>query len=134
MFNAKVYKISVVSLSGMMEEIYATKQTILQWNQGNAEHTGKMFLIVDGPQSADVLVGVVDNRIENKELIVESLNAGKRVMLFFNAFADPNNTIPNEHTAAEAFRIQMQQHCFCAEFSRVAQLTKLINEQLDKIS
>ena len=133
MFNAKVYKISVVSLSGMMEEIYATKQTILQWNQDNAEHTGKMFLLVDGPQSADVLVGVVDNRIENKELVVESLNAGKRVMLFFNAFADPNNTIPNEQTVVVAFHNQMQQRCFCAEFSRAAQLTKLINEQLKMI-
>lgn len=133
MFNAKVYKISVVSLSGMMEEIYATKQAIQQWNQDNAEHTGKMFLLVDGPQSADVLVGVVDNRIENKELVVESLNAGKRVMLFFNAFADPNNTIPNEQTAVMNFRSQMQQRCFCAEFSRVAQLTKLINEQLEVI-
>ena len=92
-----------------------------------------MFLLVDGSQSADVLVGVVDNRIENKELVVESLNAGKRVMLFFNAFANPNNTIPNEQSAVMAFRNQIQQHCFCAEFSRVAQLIKLINEQLNMI-
>ena len=133
MFNAKVYKISVVSLSGMMEEIYATKQAIQQWNQDNAEHTGKMFLLVDEACTVDVLVCVVDNRIENKELIDQSVNAGKWVMLFFNAFADPNNTIPNEQTAVMNFRSQMQQRCFCAEFSRVAQLTKLINEQLEVI-
>lgn len=31
MFNAKVYKIAVLSLSGIMEEVYAAKQTIQQW-------------------------------------------------------------------------------------------------------
>ena len=31
MFEAKVYKIKVVSLSGIMEEVYVAKQTIQQW-------------------------------------------------------------------------------------------------------
>lgn len=80
-------------------------------------------MLEDEPQSAVFLVGVIDNRIENKELIIESLNAGKQIMLLFNAFTDPNNTISNEQAAVEASHRQMQQHCYCAELSRVAQLT-----------
>lgn len=56
MFEAKVYKITVLSLSGIMEEVYAAKQTILQWNQECAEQTGKLFLTVDDSQTADVIV------------------------------------------------------------------------------
>ncbi len=73
MFNAKVYKISVVSLSGMMEEIYATKQTIQQWNQECADHTGKLFMTVDDSQTEDVLIGIVGNRLEYNTAKVGSI-------------------------------------------------------------
>ena len=52
MFNAKVYKIAVISLSGVMEETYAAKETVQKWNQENAENTGKLFLLVDEPMKS----------------------------------------------------------------------------------
>ena len=85
MFNAKVYKISVVSLSGILDETYVAKEVIRQWNQAKASHEGKLFMPTEDPKAADALVGVVGNRVENADLIDDSLRKGKQVMLLFNA-------------------------------------------------
>lgn len=43
MFTAKVYKVVVGSLSGIMEEVKVAKEVIRNWNQENAERGGKVF-------------------------------------------------------------------------------------------
>ena len=133
MFNAKVYKLSVISLSGIMEETFAAKDCVRLWNLANAERTSKLFLTVDEPQAADVLVGVVDNRLEKTEFIEEGLKAGKQVLLFFNAYSDPKNTIASEQAAVTEYMSQMQKRCFCGEFNSPAALAKLLEEQLNKL-
>ena len=134
MFQATVYKLSVLSLSGMVEETYAAKEQVRKWNVANAQAAGKLFLPVDDVQAADVVVGIIGNRLEKTELIDESLKAGKRVLLFFNAYNDPKNTIASEAQAFAAFRAAAQARCFCAEYNGVQQLCSLLCEQLDKIS
>ena len=134
MFTASVYKIAVISLSGMMEETYAAKEEVRRWDLSNAQAAGKLFLPVDDAQAADVLVGIIGNRLEKTELIDESLTAGKRVLLFFNAYNDPKNTIASEAQAVAAFRAAAQARCFCAEYNGVQQLCSLLCEQLSKIS
>ena len=134
MFQATVYKLSVLSLSGMVEETYAAKEEVRRWDLSNAQAAGKLFLPVDDVQAADVVVGIIGNRLEKTELIDQSLTAGKRVLLFFNAYNDPKNTIASEAQAAAAFRAEAGARCFCAEYNGVQQLCSLLCEQLGKIS
>lgn len=133
MFNAKVYKLSVISLSGIMEETFAAKESVRLWNVTHAERSGKLFLAVDTPETADVLVGVVGNRLEKTELIEASLKAGKNVLLFFSSYQDPKNTIASEQAAATEYMSQVQKRCFCGEFNSPSELAKLFEEQLNKI-
>lgn len=133
MFNAKVYKIAVFSLSGIMEETYAAKETIRKWNEANAESTGRMYLLVDNPQTSDKVVGIIGNWLENKTIVEDNLTAGKQVLLFFNAYADPNNTIASEQQTVLAFKESMNGRCFIAEYNGVQELNGHIVEQLDKI-
>ena len=134
MFQATVYKLSVLSLSGMVEETYAAKEQVRKWNVANAQAAGKLFLPVDDVQAADVLVGIIGNRLEKTSLVDDALRSGKRVLLFFNAYLDPKNTIATEAQAVAAFRADAAARCFCAEYNGVPQLSSLLCEQLDKIS
>ena len=133
MFNAKVYKIAVLSLSGMMEVIYAAKEAVGAWNKTKAESTGKMYMLIDEPLQADVLVGIVGNRIERQELVEEIIKAGKQVSLFFNAYADPKNTIASEQLAVDTYKEKMEDRCFNADYNGVPELSNLLVEQLNKI-
>ena len=134
MFNAKVYRISVFSLSGMVEEIYAAKEAVAAWNKAKAESAGKMYMLVDEPLQADVLVGIVGNRLEKTELVEECLKKGKHVLLYFNAYSDPKNTIASEQQAVDEFKQAIRARCACAEYNGVPQLSRLLCEQFDKIS
>ena len=116
-----------------MDETYAAKEVVAQWNQSNASHEGKLFMHTDDPKTADVLIGVVGNGVENTEFIDESMRDRKQVLLFFNAYADPKNTITSEQIAVTDYLNQMQQRCFCAKFSGVSELKEILKEQLDKI-
>ena len=45
------------------------------------------------------------------------MKAGKIVLLFFNKYQDPENTIPAEGKAVEVFKEKMESKCVCCEFS-----------------
>lgn len=121
----------VGSLSGTMEEVYVAKEVIRKWNQENAEREEKLFLLVDSPmEDVDVLIGIVGNWIDKPESVLQMFEAGKKVMLFFNAFQDPKNTIPSEREEVITFKEQMKDHCLCIEYGRKVALEKIIEEQL----
>lgn len=65
-----------------MEETYAAKETIRKWNEANAESTGRMYLLVDNPQTSDKVVGIIGNWLGNKTIVEDSLTAGKQVLLY----------------------------------------------------
>ncbi len=120
MFTAQVYKVQIVCLSGIMEEVYTAQELIRKCNQNNAERTGKMFLLLADntiATDADVVIVIVGNYIEKAELIEEAVKAGKKVILFFSKYQDPKNTIPGEGKAVEAFKKDMETKCFCCEFN-----------------
>lgn len=48
MFTTQVYKVQIVCLSGIMEEIFVAQEVIKTWNQKNAEQAGKLFLPLAG--------------------------------------------------------------------------------------
>lgn len=116
-----------------MEEVFAAKECVRRWNVANAERAGKLFLTVDEPQAADVLVGVVDNHLGNTALVEDSLKAGRQVLLLFNTFYDPRNTMPSEQSAVADYMRQMGPRCYCAKFNGTQELSGLLNEQLEEI-
>lgn len=137
MFTAKVYRIMVGSLSGAMEEVYVAKETIRKWNQQNAEREGKVFIPVEwasNPEAirdVDVVVGVVDNWVNKQEIVEESIAAGKRVMLFFNAVQDSENTISGELEDVRLFKDRVQTQTFNASFYSNAEFVNQLNERLN---
>lgn len=133
MFDAKIYPLSLLSLSGIMAEVYAAKEAVQQWNQQHAESAGKLFLPVEDAQTADVIVAVVSGWLDSTALIEQSLDAGKTVLLFFNAYSDPTNTIACEQAVVNEYKSQMQQRCYCEEYNSPAELTSQLEEQLNKI-
>lgn len=124
----------VVSLSGTTEEVYVAKEVIRKWNQKNAEREGKLFLLVDSPmENVDVLIGIVGNWIDKPERVLQMVEAGKKVMLFFNAFQDPKNTIPSEREEMMAFEERMQGRCYCGEYNGSEELKRMVEKNLGKI-
>lgn len=132
MFEAKVYRVMVASLSGTMEEVYVAKEVIRKWNQENAERTGKLYMPVEC-QDVDVLIGIVGNRVEKTDAVLRLIEAGKKVMLFFNAFQDPKNTIPTEREEMMAFKDRMQGKCFCVEYNGSDELSSLMAKRIEEI-
>ena len=136
MFTAKVYRVMVGSLSGTMEEVFAAKETIRKWNLENAERTGKIYMLTDWSVKAnelhdvDVVIGIVGNWIERSDFIEDCIKNGKQVMLFFNAFHDPKNTMPSEHDAVMSFRNKMQNRCFCEEYNSSEELSNALIDKL----
>lgn len=101
MFSANVYRVMVGSLSGTMEEVYVTKDAICKWNLENAERTGRIFLPIEWsvkvrPDDVDVVLSMVGNWIDNTAFTEDCIKAGKQVVLFFNTYHDPKNTISSE--------------------------------------
>ena len=127
----------VGSLSGAMEEAYLAKETIRKWNQQNAERTGKLFMLVDWIAKeeeilhVDVVIGLIDNWIENTGLIESCVEKGKHVLLLFSAVQDTTNTIRSEFEGVLSFRERLQNKSFTAHFNGGTELSSLLNEQLD---
>ena len=136
MFTAKVYTVMIGSLSGAMEEVFTAKEVVRKYNQDNAESSGKLFLPVEWSmkpedlQKVDVVIGIVGNWIDKPDFIEDCVKAGKKVLLFFNAFQDPKNTIQSEHDEVKAFRKEIQDSCFCTDYSGGTQLRHLLEGHL----
>lgn len=114
-----------------MEEVYVAKEVIRKWDQENAEREGKLFLLVDSPmEDVDVLIGIVGNWIYKPERVHKMVEAGKKVLLFFNAFQDPKNTIPSEREEMMAFKERIWGRCPCCEYTGSLVLTQMLDEQL----
>ncbi len=103
------------------------RKLIRKWNQENAEREGKLFLLVDSPmEDVDVLIGIVGNWIDKPERVLQMVEAGKTVMLFFNAFQDPKNTIPTEQEEMIAFKASVQNKCLCSEYNGSVELSRIL--------
>ena len=133
MFTAKVYKIAVITLSGIMEGVYVAKETIRIWNQNYAGSTGKLFLPVEDIQNAEIIVGIVGNWVEHTTLIDDSLKAGKKVLLFFNEYQDPNNTIDVEYKAVADYKRAKQLICPCASYIGAPELSRMLEASLNEV-
>ena len=139
MFTAKVYRLMIGSLSGTMEEVYTAIEVVRKWNQQKAEASGKLYLPVEWSaksedlEKVDVVIGLVGNWISNPAFIQKCLDAGKKVVLLFNDFQDPRNTIQSEYDAVVAFKHSMQGLCASADYRDKDSLSALLNENLDTL-
>lgn len=138
MFTAQVYTVQILCLSGMMDETHLAQEIIRNWNQENARSDGKLFLQIpeaSTPGEADVVIGIVDNYIDKTkaDVIEASVKAGKKVLLFFSEYQDPENTIPSEGVVVVDFRKKMESKCVCCEFSGRMDFEKIITEALQTI-
>ena len=134
MFTAKVFRVMVCSLSGTMEEVFVAKDAIRKWNQENAEHAGKVYLLVEETthqEDADVLIGVVGNWIENTDVVEDFIAARKKVLLFFNRYHDPKNTMPSEALIVAEFKRVFQAISITYEYINNDDLTLLVRNSLD---
>lgn len=94
MFEAKVYTTAILSLSGMMDETHTARETVSRFNQQHAASTGTLFLPVDDPQAADVVIGIVDNWVKDTAWVADCIRQGKHVTLLCSAFQDPKIPFP----------------------------------------
>ncbi len=130
MFEAKVYTTAILSLSGMMDETHTARETMSRFNQQHAASIGRLFLPVDDPLAADVVIGIVDNWVKDTGWVDDCIRQGKHVTLLFSAFQDPNNTIPCEHSEVETFRESLQGRCRCVAYRTPAELKEKVTETL----
>lgn len=105
-----------------MDETHLAQEIIRKWNQENARSEGKLYLQIpetSTPGEADVVIGIVDNYIDKTkaDVIEASVKAGKKVLLFFSEYQDPENTIPAESVATQKFRREIETKCYCCGFS-----------------
>lgn len=139
MFIAKVYNVMVGSLSGIMDEVTVAKDVIREWNQQNAERNGKVFLNVawtakiEAIQKIDVVIGIVGNWIEKTDFIEECIKENKRVILLFNAFQGPENTIDSEYDKVVSFKERVLGHCHCVLYRSVTECKQLLENELNTI-
>lgn len=90
-------------------------------------------MLVDDLQTADILVGIIGNRIENASSVEDAIKSGKQVLLFFNSYVDPKNTIASEHQDVLAYKESMNGRCIVGDYNGVLELNGLLVEQLDII-
>lgn len=133
MFTSQVYTVQILCLSGMMDETHLAQEIIRKWNLENARSEGKLYLQIpetSTPGEADVIIGIVGNYIDKTkaDVIEASVKAGKKVLLFFSEYQDPENTIPAESISTQEFRRKMEAKCYCCEFVNKEELkNKLIS-------
>ena len=138
MFTSQVYTVQILCLSGMMDETHLAQETIRKWNQENAQSEGKLFLQIpeaSTPGEADVIIGIVGNYIDNAkaDVIEASVKAGKKVLLFFSEFQDPENTIPAEGAVVVDFRKIMEAECSCLSFNGRSSFERVFNKSIETI-
>ena len=138
MFTAQVYTVQIFCLSGIMDEMHLAQEVIRKWNQENAQNEGKLFLQIpeaSTPGEADVVIGIVGNFIDNAkaDVIEASVKAGKKVLLFFSEYQDPENTIPAEVEVVKALRHKMESECSCHSFNGRSSFERDLNKSIETI-
>ena len=129
----------IASLSGAMEEVYVAKETICKWNQQNAECSGRLFMPVEMSESpeaikvVDVVIGIIGDWAVKTSLIDERILNGKKVILFFQDYHDPNVSIPGEIDAINDFKTRVQSLVTCISFEGRKEFQEQLYNQLQLI-
>lgn len=134
MFTAEVYRF-VIKSAGANQEEYTALKVIEQWNATQGKAQGKVFIpvkAIDG-QDVDIVIGIMGSYLFDAEFFKKSIEAGKKVLLFFNAFHDVNNSMKSEVEAVEAFKKEMETRCSCLNYNDSGEFAKVLCESLNEI-
>lgn len=139
MFTAKVYRVLVKSAGNTHEDCYTALKVLEDWNANQGEAKGKVFIPVkpaDGQcllPEVDVLIGIVGSYIQDKEFFKANVEAGKKVLLFYNTVHDDCNSMKSEIQEVAAFKEQMESLCTCLSYSGSAEFANALLGCLDAI-
>ena len=84
---------------------------------------------------ADVVIGIVDNYIDKTkaDVIEASVKAGKKVLLFFSEYQNPENTIPAEGEVVKGFWQKMESECPCLSFNGSSCFERVLIKSIETI-
>lgn len=129
MFTAKVYKICIASASGVMKEERIAQDVLARWNCQHGEEKGVIFLQVPQEAAPDAYVFLIDNFVDTAK-IDAAIATGARVVLFFAAYHDANNTMASELKAIVDFREKVQTRCTCLDYKDCHEFEKALSAML----
>lgn len=134
MFRADVYRFEVRS-AGSNQEEYTALKVIEDWNAQQGEANGKVFIPVKATddKDVDVVIGIVGSYLFDAEFFKKSVEAGKKVLLFFNAFHDANNSMKSEVEEVAAFKNEMESKCSCLSYNDSGEFAKVLLERIETI-
>ena len=133
MFTAQVYRIAIHSLGAILEEEYLAKLTIDKWNEAHSESCGKIFLQVPGNSTAstDINVVIIDSYIDIAA-VDKVIKIGKPVVLLFNKYHDPKNTLQSELEMIESYREVVKDRCICYDFENKSDFSNALIKVLNR--
>lgn len=123
MFTAKVYRVLVKGAGNTYEDCYTALKVLEDWNANQGEAKGKVFIPVKPADDqcllpeVDVLIGIVGSYIQDKGFFKAKVEAGKRVLLFFNDVQNDRNSMKSEIQEVAEFKEQMEPLCTCLSYS-----------------
>ena len=139
MFTAKVYRVLVKSAGNTHEDCYTALKVLENWNANHGEANGKVFIPVKAADDqcllpeVDVLIGIVGSYIQDKEFFKANVEAGKKVLLFFNVVHSDSNSMKSEVQEVTEFKEQMEPLCTCLSYSSAAEFASALLGCLDAI-
>lgn len=129
MFTAGVYRVLVKSAGNTYEACHTALKVLEDWNASQGEAQGKVFIPVKPTDDhclipdIDVLIGFVGSYIFDQDYFKAYVDAGKKVLLFFNSDHDASNSIKSEVEEVERFRESMTPLCTCLCHSTSVEFT-----------
>ena len=126
MFKANVYRVLVKSAGNTHEACHTALKALEDWNANQGEAKGKVFIPVKPAEGqcvmpdVDVLIGIVGSYILDQELFKAYVDAGKKVLLFFDTVHDASNSMTSEVQEVETFKEQMEPVCSCLSYNSSA--------------
>ena len=139
MFTAKVYRVMVKGTGNTHEDCYTALKVLEDWNANQGEAKGNVFIPVKPVDNrsllpeVDLLIGIVGSFIQDQELFKAQVEAGKIVLLFFNAVHSANNSMKSEVQDVAAFKEQMEPLCFCLNYDSSAEFADALLGRMNMI-
>lgn len=134
MFEAKVYKVSIVSSGITLAEEHFAKEVIERWNQENAEEKQVVFIPFSGIPNgeSDLYVFPIDNYV-NVVKVEAAIETSSPVLLFFRKFHDPDNTISSELRTVQEVRSKLYGRCTCIDYNGPAEFKDTFAEAFQSL-
>ena len=117
MFEARVYKVSIVSSGIPLAEEHFAKEVIECWNQKKAEESHIVFIpLSNNTRESDIYVFPIDNCVDVAK-VDAAIETSSPVLLFFRKSHNPDNTISSELDAVKKLRAELSGRCTCIDYN-----------------